>query len=147
MSSGETCELPRGNASDDEARELMRRYKTVAVVGLSRDPNKPGHFVAKYLKEHGYRIIPVNPTAEGELLGEKVYGSLREIPEPVEIVEIFRKSEEVPAIVEDAIAIGAKAVWMQQGIVHNAAAERARQAGLVVVMDKCMMAVHAGIKG
>ena len=147
MSSGETCELPRGNASDAEARELMRRHKTVAVVGLSRDPNKPGHFVAKYLKEHGYRIIPVNPTAEGELLGEKVYGSLREIPEPVEIVEIFRKSEEVPAIVEDAIAIGAKAVWMQQGIVHHAAAERARQAGLVVVMDKCMMAVHAGIKG
>ena len=146
MSSGEMCELPAVRLSEAEALELMRRYRTVAVVGCSRHPDKPGQYVAKYLKEHGYRIIPVNPTVEGKLLGEKVYHSLREIAEPVEIVEIFRRPEDVPPIVEDAIAIGAKVVWMQQGIVHNAAAERARRAGLQVVMDKCMMAVHAAAK-
>ena len=96
----------------------------------------------KYLKEQGYTIIPVNPTANGEILGEKVYPGLKEIPRKVDMVDIFRPPKDVPPIVEDVIAIGAKVVWMQEGIVNNAAADRARAAGLTVVMDKCMMKVH-----
>ena len=121
---------------------MMDRYKTVAVVGLSTNPEKPGHYVPKYLKEHGYTVIPVNPTAKGEILGQKVYAGLKEIPQKVEIVNIFRPPKDVPPIVEDAIAIGAQVVWMQEGIVNNAAAERAKAAGLTVIMDKCMMKVH-----
>ena len=128
--------------SQQDAFAILERYKTIAVVGLSKDPAKPSYAVPRYLKEHGYTIIPVNPTAQGELLGARVYASLRDIPTPVEIVEIFRPPQDVPPIVEDAIAIGAKAVWMQQGIIHEAAAQRARAAGLAVVMDQCMMTVH-----
>jgi len=142
MSNGEMCELPAFRVSDEEARRVMDRYKVIAVVGLSGSPEKPGHYVPKYLKEHGYTIIPVNPMAKGEILGEKVYAGLKEIPRKVEIVEIFRPPKDVPPIVEDAIAVGAKAVWMQEGIVNNTAAERARAAGLTVIMDKCMMKVH-----
>jgi len=142
MSEEETCELPAFRVSDEEARKVMERYKTIAVVGLSANAEKPGHFVPKYLKEHGYKIIPVNPTAKGEILGEKVYANLKEIPQKVEVVDIFRPPKDVPPIVEDAIAIGAKVVWMQEGIVNNAAAERAKAAGLQVIMDKCMMKVH-----
>ena len=142
MENPETCELPAFRVPDAEARAIMDRYKTIAVVGLSSNPDKPGHFVPKYLKEHGYTIIPVNPTAKGEILGEKVYAGLRDLPQKVEIVEIFRPPKDVPPIVEDAIAIGAKVVWMQEGIVNNAAAERAKAAGLTVIMDKCMMKVH-----
>jgi predicted CoA-binding protein len=127
---------------NDDARKVMERYKTIAVVGLSSHPEKPGHYVPKYLKEHDYTIIPVNPMVKGEILGEKVYAGLREIPEKVEVVNIFRPPKDVPPIVEDAIAIGAKAIWMQEGIVNNTAAERARAAGLTVIMDKCMMKVH-----
>lgn len=142
MSEEETCELPVFRVPDEEARKVMDQCKTVAVVGLSSNPEKPGHFVPKYLQEHGYKIIPVNPSAKGEILGEKVYASLREIPQKVDIVDIFRPPKDVPPIVEDAIAIGAKVVWMQEGIVNNAAAERAKAAGLTVIMDKCMMKVH-----
>lgn len=142
MSDEEICELPAFRVSDEEARKVMDRYKTIAVVGLSSNPDKPGHYVPKYLKENGYTIIPVNPTAKGEILGQKVYAGLREIPQKVEVVEIFRPPKDVPPIVEDAIAIGAKVIWMQEGIVNNAAAERARAAGLTVIMDKCMMKVH-----
>ena len=142
MSNEETCELPAFRVSDEEARKVMERYKTVAVVGLSSNPEKPSHFVPKYLKEHGYTIIPVNPTAKGEILGEKVYAGLKDVPQKVEVVDIFRPSKDVLPIVEDAITIGAKVVWMQEGIVNNAAAERAKKAGLTVVMDKCMMKVH-----
>jgi predicted CoA-binding protein len=138
----EMCELPAFRVSDEEARKVMDRYKTIAVVGLSSNPEKPSHFVPKYLKEHGYTIVPVNPTAKGDILGEKVYAGLKEIPRKVEVVEIFRPPKDVPPIVEDAIAIGAKVVWMQEEIVNNAAAERARAAGLTVIMDKCMMKVH-----
>lgn len=127
---------------DAEVLALLERYKTIAVVGLSKDPAKPSHAVARYLQAQGYTIIPVNPTAEGTLLGERVYPSLREIPGPVDIVEIFRLPKDVPPIVDDAIAIKAKAVWMQEGIVHHEAAERAKQAGLLVVMDQCMLKVH-----
>jgi uncharacterized protein len=139
----EMCELPAFQASDEEAAKILRQYKTIAVVGCSTNPDKPSHRVPSYLKEHGYRVLPVNPMAKGQtLLGETVYGSLTEVPVPVEIVDIFRPPKDVPPIVEEAIAIGAKVIWMQEGIVSNAAAERARAAGLAVVMDKCMMKVH-----
>jgi hypothetical protein len=144
MSEEETCELPVFRVSDEEARKVMDRYKTIAVVGLSSNPEKPSHFVPKYLKEHGYTVIPVNPTAKGEILGQKVYAGLKEIPEKVDIIDIFRPSKDVLPIVEDAIAIGAKVIWMQEGIVNNAAAEWAKAAGLTVIMDKCMMKVHRG---
>lgn len=144
MSEEETCELPVFRVPDEEARKVMERYKTIAVVGLSSNPEKPSHFVPKYLKEHGYTVIPVNPTAKGEILGQKVYAGLKEIPQKVDIVDIFRPSKDVPPIVEDAIAIGAKVIWMQEGIVNNAAAEWAKAAGLTVIMDKCMMKVHRG---
>lgn len=142
MENEEMCELPAYRVSDEEARKVMDRNKTIAVVGLSTNPEKPGHYVPKYLKEHGYKIIPVNPTAKGEILGEKVYAGLRDIPQKVDVVDIFRPPKDVPPIVEDAIAIGAKVIWMQEGIVNNAAAERAKAAGLTVIMDKCMMKVH-----
>ena len=140
----EMCELPAFRVSDEEARKVMDRYKTIAVVGLSSNPEKPSHFVPKYLKEHGYTIVPVNPTAKDEILGEKVYAGLREVPQKIEVVDIFRPPKDVPPIVEEAIAIGAKVVWMQEGIVNNAAAERAKAAGLTVIMNKCMMKVHRG---
>ncbi len=120
---------------------ILRESKTIAVVGLSDKPDRPSYRVAKYLQDHGYRIIPVNPTLT-EVLGERAYPDLLAIPEPVDVVDIFRQSEAVPPIVEQAIAIGARAVWMQEGVVHEAAAARARQAGLDVVMDRCMFKEH-----
>lgn len=121
--------------------ELLRSTKTIAVVGLSRKPWRASFGVSEYMQSVGYRIIPVNPH-EGEVLGEKAYRSLEEVPEPVDMVNIFRRSEAVPEIVEAAIRMGAKSVWMQEGVVHEASAERARQAGLVVVMDKCLLKEH-----
>ncbi len=118
----------------DELETILTEAKTVAVVGLSPDPDRESHGIALYLKQQGYRIIPVSPKAE-EILGEKSYPSLRDIPEPVDVVQVFRKPEAVPSIVEGAIAIGAKVIWLQVGIVHEAAAERARHAGLQVVMN------------
>lgn len=126
---------------DGTAAEVLRGYRTVAVVGISSRPDRPSHEVAAYLKGQGYRIIPVNPR-EGEVLGERAYPDLRSVPEPVEVVDIFRRPEDVPPVVEEAIAIGAKAVWMQEGIVHQEAARRAREAGLAVVMDRCMKKEH-----
>ncbi len=144
----EMCELPGFRTSDQEAWKILQRYKTIAVVGLSSSPEKPSHTVPKYLQAHGYRILPVNPMAKGQtLLGEQVYGSLKEIQGPVEIVEIFRPPKDVPPIVEEAIAIGAKVVWMQEGIVNNEAAQRAKAAGLTVVMDQCMLKVHRAMAG
>jgi predicted CoA-binding protein len=142
-----TCEVPTIWVSDEEARRVMDRYTTVAVVGLSSHPEKPGYFVPKYLQEQGYTIIPVNPAAKGPLLGRPVYATLRDVPEKIDIVEIFRPSEDAPPIVEDAIAVGAKVVWMQEGIVNNAAAKRAEAAGLIVIMNKCMMKVHRAQPG
>ena len=139
------CEIPTQNLSDAEARRLMGRGTTIAVVGCSTNPDKPAHFVPKYLQEHGYTIIPVNPTANGEILGKTVYPSLRAVPVPVDIVDIFRPAADVPPIVDDAIAIKAKAIWMQEGIVHNASADRARAAGLHVVMNKCLKKVHGSL--
>ena len=125
----------------EQLAQILRATKTIATVGLSDKPDRPGHTIPAYLQKQGYRIIPVNLYLS-EALGEKTYASLRDIPEPVDVVQIFRLSEAVPPIVEDAIAIGAKVVWMQLGIRNNAAAERAKAAGLKVVMDTCMGETH-----
>lgn len=121
--------------------KILSSSRVVAVVGLSPNPDRPSYMVASYLKGKGYKIIPVNPVVK-EILGEPSYPNLSSIPEPVEVVDIFRRSEEVSAIVEEAIKIGAKAIWMQEGIINEEAAARARQAGLLVVMDKCMLKEH-----
>ena len=117
--------------------ESILDYKTIAVVGISDDPTRPSHFVASFLKEHGYNIVPVNPKYT-EWKGEKCYPDLSSIPVKVDIVDIFRRSEAIPPIVDEAIAIKAKVVWMQQGIINEDAAEKARRAGIEVVMDKCI---------
>jgi len=124
---------------------ILAAGKTIAVVGLSDRPDRPAHSVPAYLQQQGYRIIPVNPNLR-EALGETAYSSLLEVPEPVDVVQIFRRSEDVPPVVEDAIHIGAKVVWMQSGILHEQAAERARQAGLQVVMNTCMRTTHQAMR-
>jgi len=126
--------------------KILKTYQTVAVVGLSPKSDRPSFKVASYLKEQGYRVIPVNPQAE-EILGEICYPDLASIPQPVEVVDIFRSSEQVPAIVEEAIKVGAKAVWMQEGVINEEAAARAKEAGLLVVMDKCMRKEYLKLKG
>jgi len=126
--------------------EILNSSRTIAMVGLSSKPDRASYMVASYLKEQGYRIIPVNPT-EKEVLGEPCYPDLASIPGSVDVVDIFRRSEEVPAIMEEAIKIGAKAVWMQEGVINEKAAARAREAGLLVVMDKCMRKKHLELKG
>ena len=126
----------------DVAEKILTASRTIAVVGLSANPLRPSHGVARYLQRVGYRIIPVNPNVE-EVLGERAYPSLRDIPQPVDVVEVFRRSEFVGPIVDDAIAIKASAVWLQDGVVDEAAAGRARASGLDVVMDDCMMRRHA----
>lgn len=122
--------------SDADLKRLFETVRTIAVVGCSPKPERPGHYVAKYLQNLGYRVIPVNP-GQTEILGEKCYASLRDIPEPVDMVDCFRRAEDIPPIVEDAIAVGAKFVWMQLGIVNEVAAQRAMAAGIEVVMDRC----------
>lgn len=129
----------------EAAREILATSKTIAVVGLSDKPYRPSHEVAAYLKDEGYQIIPVNPNIT-EALGIKAQPSLRDIREPVDIVQIFRRPEHVPPIVEDAIAIGAKVVWMQLGISDAAAAAQARAAGLKVVMNTCMATTHDALR-
>jgi uncharacterized protein len=121
--------------------ELLHNTRTIAVVGLSNKRMRPSYGVAEYLQNAGYRIIPVNPL-ENEVLGEKAYASLDDIPEHVDIVDVFRRSEYVPEIVESAIRIGAGAVWMQEGVAHEQAAARARAAGLSVVEDRCILKEH-----
>jgi predicted CoA-binding protein len=121
--------------------EVLHSARTIAVVGLSGKRYRPSYGVAEYLKRAGYRIIPVNPM-EKEVLGERSYPDLESIPEPVDLVDVFRRSEHVPEIVESAIKIGAKAVWMQEGVMHEAAAARAEAAGLAVVMDRCILKDH-----
>src|SRR5579864_582795 len=116
--------------------DLLKNTRTIAVVGLSSSPMRPSNGVSEYMKRAGFRIIPVNPN-ETEVLGEKCYARLEDIPEKVDTVDIFRRSEFVGPVVESAIKIGAKAVWMQEGVINEAAAQRAREAGLMVVMDRC----------
>lgn len=120
---------------------ILKDTRTIAVVGLSSRLERAGHYVPAYLQQAGYRIIPVNPSLD-QALGEKAYPDLQAVPEAVDLVLIFQRSENVPPFVEQAVAIGARAVWMQQGIVHQGAAEIAQQAGLMVVMDACMMVEH-----
>ncbi len=122
-------------------KEILNSSRVVAVVGLSPNPDRPSYRVASYLKENGYKIIPVNPKAGG-ILGEVCYPDLGSIPKSVDMVNIFQRAEEVPAIVEEAIKIRAKAVWMQEGVINEEAAARAREAGLAVVMDRCMFKEH-----
>ena len=121
--------------------ELLRSSHTIAVVGLSSKRYRPSYGVAEYMKNAGYRIIPVNPF-ETEVLGEAAYATLGDVPEHIDIVDIFRKSEFVPELVETAIRIGAGAIWMQEGVVHEAAAAKARAAGLEVVIDRCILKDH-----
>lgn len=123
-------------------KEILN-YKTLAVVGCSTNPEKPAQYVPKYLKDNGYKVIPINPFAD-EILGEKVYKSLGEVPDAIDTVLIFRPGEETPEIVKHAIDVGAKAVWLQEGIKSDEAAELAKGAGLEFVMDKCMLKVHRG---
>jgi predicted CoA-binding protein len=137
----DVCEMPLHNASPDEVRRLLTAAHTIAVVGLSDKPDRDSYHVAAYLQEHGYRIVPVNPTV-ASVLGERSYPRLEDVPEKIDIVDIFRRPDAVPPIVESAIAVGTGAVWMQLGIVHNAAADRARAAGLTVVMNKCLLIEH-----
>jgi predicted CoA-binding protein len=125
---------------------ILRRYRRIAMVGLSSNPFRPSHFAAVYMLAEGYEVFAVNPR-EREVLGRPSYPSLREVPGPVEIVDIFREPEAVPAVVEEAIAVGAKVVWMQLGVIHAGAARRAREAGLQVVMDACVKIEHARFFG
>ena len=125
--------------------EILSFSRVVAVVGLSAKPDRPSYRVASYLKEQGYKIIPVNST-EKEVLGEACYPDLASVPESVDVVDVFRRSEEVPPIVEEAIRIGAKTVWMQEGVINEEAAARGREAGLRVVMDECMLKEHQKLK-
>ena len=127
-------------------RRILAENRAVAVVGLSADWYRPSYFAAKYLQEHGYRIVPVNPQYQ-EVLGEKCYPRLRDIPFKVDVVDCFRRSEEIPALAKDAVAIGAKVLWMQLGVINQDAAEMARQAGLEVVMDRCMKIEHGRLFG
>lgn len=120
---------------------ILRESHTIAVVGLSSNPQRASYGVARYLQRHGYRIIPVNPN-EREVLGEKAYARLEDIPEKIEIVDIFRRSEEAGRHVDEAIRIGARAVWLQEGVIDHQAAARAQAAGLVVVMDRCILKEH-----
>ncbi|MCK5430995.1 MAG: CoA-binding protein, partial [Anaerolineales bacterium] len=132
--------------SNDEIRQILESSKTVAVVGLSHRDDQAAHTVPAYLQNHGYRIIPVNPNHE-KLLGEKVYPNLKAIPEPVDVVQVFRPSNEVLPIAEDAAAIGAKVLWMQLGIINEQASDLAQNAGLKVVMDTCMRMLHKQLIG
>ena len=141
----DACEIPLHNAGREEVRALLKSARTVAVVGLSDKPERDSHHVAAYLQQQGYRIIPVNP-AVSQVLGEKSYARLEDVPEKIDVVDVFRKAEAVPEIVDAAIAVGAKAVWLQEGIVHNAAAEKARAAGLQVVQNRCMLKEHRALE-
>ncbi|HSW52920.1 MAG TPA: CoA-binding protein [Sulfuricaulis sp.] len=125
------------NPPDEEIRELLRRVRTIAVVGLSPRTNRPSHGVAAQMQRFGYRIIPVRPAVDA-VLGEQAYASLREVPDRFDLVDVFRAPEYVDRIVEECIALGAPAIWLQEGVVNIPAAERARQAGLTVVMDRCV---------
>ncbi len=134
--------MARDGKDRDEIRELLESSKTIAVVGLSSSRMRPSYGVAEYMQRAGYKIIPVNPN-ETEVLGERAVARLEDIRETVDIVDVFRRPEFVPEIVESAVAIGARALWLQEGVIHEPAAKRARDAGLFVAMDLCIMKEHA----
>jgi uncharacterized protein len=140
--------IDRESYSDEYLLDILKNNRVVAMVGASPNWNRPSYFAMKYLQSKGYRVVPVNPVALGQdILGEKVYASLKDIPFKVDVVDIFRKSEAVPPIVDDAIAIGAKVVWMQIGVRHDGAAAKAERAGLKVVMNRCMKIEFARLSG
>jgi predicted CoA-binding protein len=140
-----SCEFPESNPLDDEIRAILENSKTIAVVGLSDKPERESYMVAQYLKEHGYTIIPVNPN-KPEILGEKSYPDLASIPIDVDIVDIFRNIDAVPGVVDEAIKIKAKVVWMQLGLAHNESARKAAAAGLLAVQSKCMKVEHQKLR-
>jgi len=131
----------RASPSLEPITQILRESKTIAVVGLSSNTRRPSHQVASYLQSVGYKIVPVNPN-ESEVLGQKSYSRLEDIPEPIDIVDVFRRPEEVPPVADSAIAIAAKVLWFQQGITNSAAAEKARAAGLIVIEDACLFVEH-----
>lgn len=131
------AEIPARYQDAETIRTILREAKTIAVVGLSPDPSRPSHGVARFLQTQGYRVVPVNPQ-EKELLGETSYPSLSDIPFPVDVVDVFRRSEFVPAIAQEAVKIGAKALWLQLGVISPEGAETAERGGVLVVEDRCM---------
>lgn len=132
-------------ADEQVIKDILANYKTIAVVGISEKPDRPSYHVAAYLQESGYKIIPVNPALEN-VLGLKAYPDLSSIPGNVEVVDIFRRSETVGPIVDEAIGIGAKAVWLQEGVINEEACNKAIRSGLKVVMDRCMLKEHSKLK-
>ena len=133
---------PISNMTESEQiSQLLQQAKTIAVVGLSDNPMRASHGVAEYMQSQGYRIMPVNPTIT-EALGEKAYPTLSDVPEKIDVVNVFRRPEFVPDVVEEAIRLGVPAIWMQEGVVHEEAAEKARTAGILVVMDRCILKEH-----
>jgi len=133
------------NPSDDELRALLTDAQTIAMVGASSDQAKPSHGIMRNLQKAGYRVIPVNPR-ETEVLGERAYAALDAVPGPVDIVDVFRRAEDTPPIADQAVAIGARALWLQSGISSEEAADRATRGGLIVVMDACIAASHARLR-
>jgi predicted CoA-binding protein len=128
--------------SSETINKILDECRTIAVVGLSSNPGRASHGVASYMRRRDYKVIPVNPN-ETEVFGERAYASLDQVPDAIDLVDIFRRSSEAGSAVDQAIAVGAKAVWLQEGVIDHAAAERARQAGLLVVMDRCWLKEHA----
>ncbi|MEN3047277.1 MAG: CoA-binding protein [Candidatus Caldarchaeales archaeon] len=137
--------IPKDGLSDEEVRRILA-LRRVVVVGMSKDPAKPAHYVPRYLHERGYEVIPVNPTAD-EILGLKVHKSLSEVKGPVDIVDVFRPSEEVPGVVREAVKLNPKVIWLQEGIYHPEAVEIARRHGVTIVWDRCMMKEHRRLVG
>ncbi len=130
----------------EQITDLLRSAKTIAVVGISANPMRPSYGVAAYMQSHGFRIIPVNPEIDS-VLGEKAYPSLLDVPDQIDIVDIFRRSENVPPIVDQAIEKGVRAIWMQETVVHEQAAQKARDKGIVVIMDRCILKEHRAMNG
>lgn len=146
MKNDTSCEIPESNPKSGEIKKILTSSRTIAIVGLSDNPDRDSYKVALYLKEHGFKIIPVNPS-EDKILGEKSYPDLKSIPEKIDIVDIFRKIDFIPDIIDGAISIGAKTVWMQLGLAHNESAEKARNAGINVVQSKCLKIEHMRLVG
>jgi len=140
----ERCELPAKNATPAEIRDLLKTARRIAVVGHSDDPGRDSYRIGRYLAAHGYEVFAVNPKARSTP-ALRFHPDLASVPGPIDIVDIFRNVEAIPAIVDEAIRAGAKAIWMQEGLAHNAAAEKARAAGLRVVMSRCIMKDHAAL--
>jgi predicted CoA-binding protein len=137
--------MPHTNPSDDRLRQILTNASTIAIVGASGNPDKPSHRIMQQLKRAGYKVIPVNPK-ETEILGERSYPSLIDVPEPIDIVDVFRRPEDTPAIADDAVKIGAKTLWLQEGITNEDAASRAAAGGLDVVMNACVGVAQSRLK-